>query len=174
MTAFTSGKFRIDDWETLLNLGFTRSGNYFYFRDTHRSCCEVYQYRVDINKFKPSQSQKKVMKRFYKYLLDGQKQKYEEGNGYDNEEEKKESDIGKDWVEIPSVSKSRPPEVKKVEGPIEELLEIIKYVVEAIIGEQREELFSKIRVYVHKTLKSCLSTNLPLILSSSKSGITSI
>ncbi len=54
MTAFTSGKFRVDDWETLLNLGFTRSGNYFYFRDTHRSCCEVYQYRVDITKFKPS------------------------------------------------------------------------------------------------------------------------
>ena len=33
MSAFTSGKFRIDDFERLLNLGYTRSGNYYYLRD---------------------------------------------------------------------------------------------------------------------------------------------
>jgi arginyl-tRNA---protein transferase len=71
MMSFTSGKFRIDDWERLLNLGFTRSGNYFYFRDTHKSCCDIYQYRVDISKFKMSSSQKKAMRRFYRYLLEG-------------------------------------------------------------------------------------------------------
>lgn len=94
MVGFTSGKFRIDDWEALLNLGFTRSGNYFYYRDTHRSCCDIYQYRVDITKFVPSSSQKKVLKRFYKYLLEGEKPK---GS---NEEEKKDGNIGDDWVNI--------------------------------------------------------------------------
>ena len=48
MKGFTSGKFRADDFECLLNLGFTRSGNYFYLRDIARSCCEVFQYRIDI------------------------------------------------------------------------------------------------------------------------------
>lgn len=33
MSGFTSGKFRIDDFERLLNMGYTRSGNYFYVRD---------------------------------------------------------------------------------------------------------------------------------------------
>ncbi len=51
MNGFTSGKFRIDDFERLLNLGYTRSGNFFYHRDLVNSCCEVYQYRVDTTKF---------------------------------------------------------------------------------------------------------------------------
>ena len=78
MSAFTSGKFRIDDWETLLNLGYTRSGNYFYIRDVHRSCCEIYQYRVDVNQFKPNSQQRKVMKRFYRFLIQGKDKNEEE------------------------------------------------------------------------------------------------
>jgi arginine-tRNA-protein transferase len=89
MMSFTSGKFRIDDWERLLNLGFTRSGNYFYFRDTHKSCCDIYQYRVDISKFKMSSSQKKVMRRFYRYLLEGKRPKDEDNKEGEEEEEKK-------------------------------------------------------------------------------------
>jgi len=42
MKGFTSGKLRADDFEHLLNVGFTHSGNYFYVRDTVRSCCEVF------------------------------------------------------------------------------------------------------------------------------------
>ena len=33
MSGFTSGKLRLDDFEHLLNMGYTRSGNYFYHRD---------------------------------------------------------------------------------------------------------------------------------------------
>jgi len=54
MTGFTSGKMRADDFGRLLELGFTRSGNYFYQRDVARSCCDVFQYRVDIEKFEPN------------------------------------------------------------------------------------------------------------------------
>ena len=71
MMGFTSGKLRIDDFERLLNLGFTRSGNYFYCRDNAISCCEVLQYRVDTDKFQMNSHQKRVLKRFYKYLIYG-------------------------------------------------------------------------------------------------------
>lgn len=68
---FTSTKFKYDDYERLLNEGFTRCGSYFYMRNIQKSCCEAYQYRVDAEAFKPSRSQKKVIKRFHKYLNHG-------------------------------------------------------------------------------------------------------
>ena len=53
---FTSTKMRYDDYETLLNEGFTRCGSYFYMRNIQRSCCEAYQYRVALDEFVPSKS----------------------------------------------------------------------------------------------------------------------
>lgn len=46
---FTSNKMRVDDYEELINRGFSRCGCYFYQRDPLVSCCECYQYRVDHN-----------------------------------------------------------------------------------------------------------------------------
>ena len=74
MTGFTSGKFRADDFEQLLDLGFARTGNYFYQRDTARTCCDVFQYRVDIQKYTPCPKKKKVMRKFYRYLMQGEEQ----------------------------------------------------------------------------------------------------
>lgn len=68
---FSSSKFRYDDYEKLLNEGFTRCGSYFYMRNIQKSCCEAYQYRVDTDAFKPSRSQKKVIKKFHRYLNHG-------------------------------------------------------------------------------------------------------
>ena len=50
-TGFSTSKFRVDDYEDLLNQGWTRCGSYCYIRDMARGCCEVYPYRVDIDKF---------------------------------------------------------------------------------------------------------------------------
>ena len=55
---FTSTKMRVDDLERCLNAGFTRCGTYVYMRSSHKSCCEIFQYRVNINQFKMSKSQK--------------------------------------------------------------------------------------------------------------------
>ena len=63
-----SSKLTVNDLETLLDKGFTRCGTYVYNRTSRISCCEVWQYRVDISEFKISQSQKKVIKRFHNYL----------------------------------------------------------------------------------------------------------
>lgn len=53
---FTSTKLRIDDYEQLINQGFSRCGCYVYSRNLQKSCCEAYQYRVDFEKFTPSSS----------------------------------------------------------------------------------------------------------------------
>ncbi len=47
-----STKLRTDDYEKLLSRGFTRCGTYIYSRMPRKSCCETYQYRVDMNEFK--------------------------------------------------------------------------------------------------------------------------
>ena len=39
---FSSSKFLWQDYELLLNEGFTRCGNYFYIRNMRKSCCEAY------------------------------------------------------------------------------------------------------------------------------------
>jgi arginine-tRNA-protein transferase len=70
---FSSSKMRYDDYEALLNAGFTRCGSYFYIRKITTSCCEAYQYRVDLDTFIPSRSQKKALARFHKYLNTGVK-----------------------------------------------------------------------------------------------------
>ena len=43
---------RADDLEKILNAGFAKSGNHFYFRENQNSCCEYFPYRVDFTKFK--------------------------------------------------------------------------------------------------------------------------
>ena len=65
---FSSTKMRVDDFESCLNAGFTRCGTYFYRRASYKSCCEVWQYRVEINKFKMSKSQKSTIRKLHKYL----------------------------------------------------------------------------------------------------------
>ena len=54
MGGFTSGKFRIDDFEHALNMGACRSGEFIYFRNQRTSCCEVWNYRVQIDQFQIS------------------------------------------------------------------------------------------------------------------------
>ena len=45
---FTTNKFRVNDYETCLQQGFTRCGSYVYIRNQMKSCCEIYQYKVKI------------------------------------------------------------------------------------------------------------------------------
>ena len=54
--------------QNMLSRGWGRSGNLMYKKNYEKCCCKLYQPRVDINKFEISKEQKKVMKRFRKYL----------------------------------------------------------------------------------------------------------
>ena len=71
----TSYKFKltlkyiqIDIYEKIFIKGWTRCGDYFYKSSYEKTCCKLYQPRININEFKISNEQKKVMKRFRKYL----------------------------------------------------------------------------------------------------------
>lgn len=72
---------RADDLERILNAGYAKSGNHFYFRENMESCCEYFPYRMELEHFKPDSNQRKMLKRFYRYLIKGR-----------NEEEKKENE----------------------------------------------------------------------------------
>ena len=68
MGGFTTSKFRTDDFERALDMGACRSGDYIYFRNQRKSCCEVYNYRLKISDFQISKQQKKAHRRFQRFL----------------------------------------------------------------------------------------------------------
>lgn len=39
---FTCTKMRIDDYDNVMNAGYTRCGSYFYKKANHRCCCEIF------------------------------------------------------------------------------------------------------------------------------------
>ena len=95
----------VDIMQNLLSKGWGRSGDVLYKYNYEKTCCKLYQPRVNINNFKISKEQKKIMKRFRKYLsgefendqmikLNG-KMKNIDTNFISNEKEKvkKEEDI---------------------------------------------------------------------------------
>ena len=84
---FTSTKMTASDLEWCLDRGFTRCGTYIYQRTSKNSCCEVWQYRVEINEFKINKSQKQVIRRFHNYL------NYGDIHGEKIQEDKEDVDI---------------------------------------------------------------------------------
>ena len=58
----------LDVFEEMFFKGWTRCGNSFYYTIYDKTCCKLYQPRLNINNFKISKEQKKIMKRFRKYL----------------------------------------------------------------------------------------------------------
>ena len=58
----------IDIFEEMVTKGWTRCGNEVYISSYEKTCCKLYQPRLNINNFKISSEQKKIMKRFRKYL----------------------------------------------------------------------------------------------------------
>lgn len=60
-----------EDYQDLVDRGFQRSGNYVYRAVNDRVCCPQYVIRLDVAKFRPSKSHRKVVKRFHKYVREG-------------------------------------------------------------------------------------------------------
>jgi arginine-tRNA-protein transferase len=57
------------DYQKLMDRGWRRCGTYYYKFDFENSCCQPYTIRLDTQEYQISASQKKVMKRFNKFLL---------------------------------------------------------------------------------------------------------
>ena len=58
----------IDIYQRFIERGWSKCGNQLYKRNYEKSCCKIYQPRVNINNFKITKNQQKVMKKFRKYL----------------------------------------------------------------------------------------------------------
>ena len=65
----TSTKMSVIDYQKLMDRGWRRCGTYYYKFDFENSCCQPYTIRLDTQEYQISASQKKVMKRFNKFLL---------------------------------------------------------------------------------------------------------
>lgn len=59
----------VEDYQSLIDSGWRRSGKYCYLPFMKKTCCPSYTIRCDALQFKPSKSQKKVMKRMRNYLM---------------------------------------------------------------------------------------------------------
>lgn len=68
-----------ENYENLINIGWRRSGCYVYKPMNEKVCCPMYTIRNSSTCVEVSRSQRKVLKRFRKYLVDGVKGKTDGG-----------------------------------------------------------------------------------------------
>ncbi|KAJ8923364.1 hypothetical protein NQ315_001922 [Exocentrus adspersus] len=61
----------VEDYQNLIDRGWRRSGKYCYKPIMQETCCPQYTIKCDILNFSLSKSQKKVIKKFNKFLEDG-------------------------------------------------------------------------------------------------------
>ena len=78
-TSMTQGvwgyKMTCQDYQDLVDRGFQRSGKFVYRPAMKRTCCPQYVIRMDVTKFKTSKSQRRVVKKFNRYLTEGKTHK---------------------------------------------------------------------------------------------------
>ena len=83
-----SPRLSVVDYQKMMDRGFRRCGTYIYKYDLEQSCCQPYTIRLNVDEWQISQSQKKVEKKFYKFLENG-RQEHEvlaEGGAEENSE----------------------------------------------------------------------------------------
>ena len=71
-------KIPIDIYEEMVSKGWTRCGESIYLTTYDKTCCKLYQPRLNVNNFQITKEQKKIMKRFRKYL--GGEYEYDKNN----------------------------------------------------------------------------------------------
>jgi len=64
-------RISVADYQVMMDRGWRRCGTYIYKYDLEKSCCQPYTIRVDVGEFQITQSQKKVLKKFNKFLMNG-------------------------------------------------------------------------------------------------------
>ncbi|OSX59239.1 hypothetical protein POSPLADRAFT_1150353 [Postia placenta MAD-698-R-SB12] len=58
-------------YQKMIDRGWRRSGTYCYKPDLRRSCCPAYTIKLDALKFSPSKSQRKIISRWNRFVLHG-------------------------------------------------------------------------------------------------------
>ena len=60
--------YPVEIYERMMKDGWRRCGDYVYIPNLDKSCCKLYTHCLNVEEFKINKDQKKVMKRFRKYL----------------------------------------------------------------------------------------------------------
>ena len=108
--------YPVDKYERMMKDGWRRCGNYVYIPNLEKSCCKIYTHRLNVEDFQINKEQKKVMKRFRKYLSGEYEQNLEKNK---KKEEKKEEKKGG-----PEVDKT----LEKIEKILIEYIKQEKYI----------------------------------------------
>ena len=98
----TIDNYPVDIYEKMMKDGWRRCGDYVYLPNLEKSCCKLYTCRLNVEDFKINKEQKKIMKRFRKYLsgeYELNKEKLKEKEGKKNDIEMKETDETKEKIE---------------------------------------------------------------------------
>lgn len=66
-------RMNCEDFQGLVDRGFQRSGKFVYKPVMKRTCCPQYVIRMDVKNFKLSKSHKSSIRKFKRFLLEGQK-----------------------------------------------------------------------------------------------------
>lgn len=67
-----SPRLSVLDYQIMMDIGWRRCGTYVYKYDLEMSCCQPYTIRLDVSEFQISKSQTKVLKKFNKWIIDGE------------------------------------------------------------------------------------------------------
>ena len=89
--------YPVEIYERMMKDGWRRCGDYVYIPNLEKSCCKLYTHCLNVEEFKINKDQKKVMKRFRKYLS-GEYEQNLEKNKKNEEKEKKPSIIENDKI----------------------------------------------------------------------------
>ena len=155
--------------------GWRRSGSYFYQPTNNSTCCPLYTIRLEVEKFKIDSSQKKVLKNFEEFIVNGKISEKEKGEK--KVVEKVEEDNPK--KENPKQKKRKKEEEEKEKEMEEKKLQIekeLKRLIEKLIEEKKlppipSPHLKKIAINPNKPEKVSLfgnfSSPLPNFLSSS-------
>ena len=100
----------LDIYQNLVEKGWSKSGTLIYKRNYEKSCCKIYQPRVNINNFKISKEQKKVMKKFRKYLS---------GEYEQNKFNKLYNNINDNYIKEKEKEKEKPKEEDEIQNKID-------------------------------------------------------
>ncbi|XP_072019711.1 arginyl-tRNA--protein transferase 1-like [Amphiura filiformis] len=102
-----------EDYQDLIDRGWRRSGKYVYKPTMNRMCCPSYTIRCEALRFKATKSQKKILKRFTRYLMYDEKPRA--GGGAEGKQCSDDKDIS-DEVASPSQNSERQLADRDVKG----------------------------------------------------------
>ena len=116
----TTEKYPVSIYDKMMRDGWRRCGDFVYIPNLEKSCCKLYTCRLNVEDFKINKEQKKVMKRFRKYL----------SGEYELNKEKAKQEIEKEEIKKKEINIDKTKE--KIENILKEYLKTKNFCVDII------------------------------------------